>query len=106
MIEKFAVVGEMLPAVDADIFALWLNPRDEEALGIEPGRANTIVGDPGAEEEFMDIDANASGEAPSSCIIMDILDGRVAKTDDDVLILFRLGGRKPSALSRGVSGDV
>ena len=110
IIEKLAVVGEMFPADDTDLFALWLKPRDEGALGMELGeapfrRANTIVGDPGGDEPFIDIAAKESGETPSSCMIIDMLDGRVAKTDDAPLIRFRLEGTKPSALSIGVSGE-
>ena len=63
------------------------------------------MGEPPGEDEFMDMPVNESGETPSSCMIIDILDGRVAKTDDAPLIRFRLEGTKPSALSIGVSGE-
>ena len=103
MIEKLAVVGEMLPADDdTDLFATWLYPLrdegplgiDEYALGLCPAftRARTIVGEPGGEDEFWEKAAKPSGEAPSSCIIIDILDGSVAKTEDATLERFRCGG--------------
>ena len=77
-------------------------------LGLLPAwtRARTIVGEPGGEDEPCEKAAKLSGETPSSCMIIDILDGKVANTDDVPLIRFRLGGTKPSALSIGVSGEV
>ena len=64
------------------------------------------MGDPGSDEPFIDIAAKQSGETPSSCMIIDMLDGRVAKTDNAPLIRFRLEGTKPSVLSIGVSGEL
>ena len=121
MIEKLAVVGEIFPADDADLFAMWLKLRlddgfgmDEYVLGLLPAwtRARTIVGEPGGEDEPCEKAAKLSGETPSSCIIIDMLDGSVANTDEAPLARFRGGGLNASVASNadsrlagGASGD-
>ena len=123
MIEKLAVVGEMFPADDADLFATWPKLRLDDRFGMDeyaPGllppepwiRARTIVGEPGGEDEWCEKAEKLSGGTPSSCIIIDMLDGSDAKTDEVALARFREGGLNASAasyadseLADGSSGD-
>ena len=122
MIEKLAVVGEMFPADDADLFAMWPKLRLDDGFGMdeyEPRgllaawtRARTIVGEPGGEDEPCEKAAKLSGETPSSCMIMDMFDGSDANTDEAALARFRGGGLNASVASNagsrlvdGGSGD-
>ena len=103
VIEKLTVVGEMFPADDTDLSAMWLY-RDA-GFGIPLGpvsRPNTIVGDPaGDEPECIDAPPNESGMSPSSCMSIDMFDGSEANNEDDALTRRRLDG---PAMSYGASG--
>ena len=83
-IEKFAVVGEIFPAVMAvpvDVVLWW--PKDPELRDILD---SVIVGD-GGDLECVE---NASGARPSSWRSIDIVLGGTGKIDE--VVLKRLGG--------------